>query len=337
MIDFGASSLKIVEGKLSKKGLHIKRYFSIPIPSGVYKNGEILNIHSLTNLLSEAIKENKIKTQDAIGVINSTNIITREISLPNVSFQEIESLLRYQIEEYIPINPEEYIVQPLLIDNFFDAGVGKIKLLLIGTPKSMIEAHLALFTNCGLRPEALDFQPNAISKLINYGEDIKGIKLLNKNIAAIDIGGQNTKITLIEDGKIILSRILEFGTNQILSNIKELGDFDLPSSRNLLSKLQDIGEDKDLTLVDRVNSEIDSLINRVEMILRYYRNREEQKNIDLIILYGGFSHLEGIDKRFKDFFNIHTIKMETISKLKFDGSLIQYGTALGGLIRRSEV
>lgn len=336
MIDFGASSLKIIEGKFSKKGLQIKSYLSIPIASGVYKDGEILNIHSLTSLLSEALKENKIKTQDARGIINSTNIITREISLPNVSFQEIESLLKYQVEEYIPINPEDYIVQPLFLDRYFDAGVEKIKLLLVGTPKSMIEAHLALFKNCGLRAEILDFQPNSISKLINYAESINDIQAKHKNIAAIDVGAQNTKVTLIEDGKIILSRIMEFGTKEIMTKSKELGNLDLLSTYDHSLTLQDLNQAKDSELIDMVNSEVDSLINRVEMILRYYRNREEQKNIDLIILYGGFTYLKDIDKKFNNFFNIRTIKMETISNLKFDGPLIQYGSAIGGLIRRGE-
>lgn len=40
-IDFGTDSIKVVEGKYSKKGIVISKNFAVPVPRDLYINGEI--------------------------------------------------------------------------------------------------------------------------------------------------------------------------------------------------------------------------------------------------------------------------------------------------------
>ena len=171
-IDFGTEEVKIVEGKASKRGIIINKDFSVKLPEETYKDGEIIDMDNLSYLLKAALSENSIRSMDVHGVINSSKIIMRDIKMPMVSDDHIISILNYQLEDYIPINPEDYVVKFIKLGSIFEDEVEKVNLLLIGIPKHIVESHFNLLKSVDLRPAALDYQGNAINKLINLGGNI---------------------------------------------------------------------------------------------------------------------------------------------------------------------
>ena len=53
--------------------------------------------------------------------INSSHIITREIIIPKgVEEDQIDGLIKYQLEDYIPMNQENYIVQFKKIGSIYE-------------------------------------------------------------------------------------------------------------------------------------------------------------------------------------------------------------------------
>ena len=339
-IDFGSSSVKIVEGKFSKKGISINNHFNIDINEDIYRDGKILNIHSMSELLVEGLKGHKISSDRANSVINSSNIITRLISVPNVGFEEIESMLKYQLDEYIPISSEDYIVQFIALDSFYDEGVEKINLLLIGMPKTLIEAHFGLISNGGLKAEVLDFQSNSITKLINIGGIINNNHpTKERNIASLDIGFEKTKLSLIEDGMIKLSRVIDFGTINILDRVGLQLNLGMEEARKKLLEIKDLDKEVEDNhqILDIIHLELRNLIEQLEMIFRYYITRSAQNNIDLLLLQGGINYIEGLNQIFTDFLNLPTERLEKLDGLQFDGPLWDYANAIGSLIRKGDM
>ncbi len=336
-IDFGSSNIKVVEGKYSKKGMVINKCFTIDLSRDLYRNGEILNIHKLSKALEEGLKANKIYNGKVNGVVNSSNIITRLISLPNISYDEIKSMLNYQVEEYIPISSEEYIVQFISLDSFYDEGIEKLNLLLVGVPKVLIESHLKLLENLDLKAEVLDFQPNSISKLIGSSDLINNkYPLKERNIASLDIGYKTTKLTLIEDGLIRLSRVIDFGLLNILNSISLDKGITMEEAEELFLNVENLEfkEDSKNGTENIIRHEISNLIEKIQMIFRYYVSQAAQNSIDLILLQGGLSQLEGLTDIIKEELGITTEKLERLDQLDFKGPLWNYSNAIGSLIRK---
>ncbi|HAE91747.1 MAG TPA: hypothetical protein DCG60_03760, partial [Tissierella sp.] len=71
-IDFGSKEIKVIEGKYSKNNIHIFKGFTISVEPHFYKDGEILNKDILVTLLKDKLKENKISTELAYGIVNSS-------------------------------------------------------------------------------------------------------------------------------------------------------------------------------------------------------------------------------------------------------------------------
>jgi type IV pilus assembly protein PilM len=275
---------------------------------------------------------------DVHGVINSSKIIMRDITMPMVSDDHIRSILSYQLEDYIPINPEEYVVKFIKLGAIYEDNVEKVNLLLIGIPKHIVESHFNLLKNVNLKPVALDYQGNAINKLINLGDNINDIYNNRDTVTNVDMGFDNTSITISNNGVIKVSRIIEGGANEILLSLKDKFDYSDDELMKKIMNMDDITqavseEVEDYEIYQKTEETIRAIIDRIEMIFRYYRTREIGNEINLVLLHGGLSNINGIEKLFTESFNIPCVKLDSISKVKFNGNLSKYANAIGGLIR----
>lgn len=342
-IDFGSYEIKVIEGKDTKNGIHILNYLTVKLPEDAYKDGEILDKDSIVKLLKDRLKENKIKTDLAYGVINSSSIITREITIPKVSDGEISSLIGFQVGEFLPIVPEDYIVNHIVLGSVENEEVEKLKILLIAVPKDLVISHLELMKEVNLKPEVLDYQGNAIAKLLKYSGSInENYNTRDIGIASIDMGYSSTKLTIVKNGKIEVSRVIDMGSETLYHNIKSFFDYSLKESEEKVMDIENIiDEDEEFTdyfrLVNLTRTTLVNLMEKIEAIFRYYTSRESSNKINLILLQGGLSKISGLDNLFSNYFNISSIKLSSLDKVNIDGDLNTYCNAVGSLVRLVEV
>lgn len=342
-IDFGSSEIKIIEGQASKKGPNILKAFSVCLPKDAYYNGKILNSEIISELIETALKENKVSTNQAYCTINSSDIITREVTIPSVAKNEISSILSFQLDNFLPVDPDDYVVQHLLVDTIMEDEVQKLNILLIAIPKTMVLGHLELLKDAGLKPQILDYQGNTIAKMINFNDKINdNYNTANITIGSLDLGYDSSKLTITKNGKIEVTRILDTGAKSLYENIGAVFDCSIEESEEKVKGIENINPSNEeftdyYRIVNITNSTIHSLMEKVEMIFRYYRTRHMGNDVNLIILQGGLSNINGVDNIFSNHFNIPSVNLKKLDKLKWDGDLSKYSNAIGGLIRISEV
>jgi len=342
-LDFGSDRIKGVVGKYSKKGIIVDKSFSLNLPEGLYQDGEIEDIDQLTYLLRNTLSENGIGQLETYGVINSTSIIMREVSLPTISKDEIDSIITYQLEEYIPINPEDYVVKYLSLGTIVVDGIDRSQILLVGIPRAMIQAHLTLLKSSNLKPTILDYHGNAIAKLISQGGNINGGYPEASTVACVDLASSFTNLSIVEDGKVKVARVIEYGSDDIVNELKK--SFSYMGEKDILEKikkLEDISikpsiDDPDVSFIEILRDNLFVLMDKIEMIFRYYKTRDASNKIDLVLLYGSFSQIIGLDTMFNEFFELESTKLLSLSKVKINNELSQFANATGALVRLSEV
>lgn len=342
-IDFGGNEVKIVEGQALNKGINVSKTFTISLPNGIYKDGEIQDEDSLTNLIKDSLKENKVRTDLAYGIINSSQIITRNVSLPKVPENEIPSIIGYQLDELFPLAPQDYVINPLIIGNRVEEEVEKIDILLIGTPKKMVLDHLNLIKTIGLKPLVLDYQGNSMAKLLEFNSLINDFyNTRDMAIASVDMGYINTKLSIVRNGKILVTRVLDVGSKTLIDNLAAFFDYTLEERENKIYEIEDIShnsEDFDdySRLVNIARTTMDNLMEKIDVVFRFYTTRDIGNTINYILLQGGLSNINGMDNLFSNYFNIPAIKLLNLDKVKINNDISRFSNAVGGLIRIAEV
>ncbi len=342
-IDLGSYEIKIIEARKNNNDIQVNKAFSILTPEGCYEDGYIKNKKVLGEAIKEALKQNKISSRTAYLTIKSTAIITREIPFPVVDPKEIEGMLKYQLSEYLPMDVSRYVVQHKVIGKVFDGEKERLNVLVVAIPKDIIEKHFFLITNLNLKPEVLDYQSNSISKLIWYSNSInKNIFIADKTVATVDLGHNNTNVSIIKNGRLHTSKAIEIGGEDLESNITNLFEF---SNKELLDKKANI---EDISLIDDSYSEynrivnvakttIDNVIDKVDKIIKYYISKEIENEINLILLYGGLSNIKGMDKLFFNYFNINTVILDNVEKVNIQAKPNKYLNCISAVLRDEEV
>jgi type IV pilus assembly protein PilM len=327
-MEFCSDQVKVVVGRYQKKNIIIDKCFSIPIPEDLYEDGVIKDTNKYLYELEKGLSENKASRGEVYGVINSSNIIIREIRIPKVGANQIGAIINYQLADYLPVDPQGYVVQYMPLDVVEEDGAEKQNVMLIGVPKNIIEPHFNILQNIGLKPMVLDYAGNAITKLIRFNDNINEVYDHNMTIACVDLEHESTALNIIEKGMMSISRVVREEIKPIVYE-----DAALTSDEGSEPDVAGGHDETDNAIVSGIKRNLGVILDGIDIVFRYYSSRESENDIDLILLYGNYSNIEGIESLIRNYFGIPCVKLNALDKVKFNGDLAQYANAIGGLIR----
>ena len=336
--DFGSESIKVVEGRYIREQLQVTNCFSVTTPQGAIEDGRIVNVSLLVTALSKALNDHGVKAKDAIGCLNSTQIINRELLIPVVAPDEMETVVRYEIQQFLPINLSDYLIQYVILGEVEVMGEKRLKLNVITFPEKMARSYYDLLKELGFKPYALDVSYNAISKLATYSDLLEQVTTAEGTVAFVDMGAQSIDLNIFTDENIQFTRLIKSGGAIIDEKLNQLPDMSIKSAVSLKQEadLREIGSSH---LVQRaIILSIDEMLYELERVLQFYRNKAVGNTIDHVYLLGGLSHLKGLETYMENRLNTPVSKLKDISLTDVNQALTpavlgDYANALGAMIR----
>lgn len=336
--DIGASSIKMVTGKYSREKLVINKCIDIITPEGVINDGRIVKQDTLKDIIKFSLNENKIKAQDVIITTNSSLVINREIVIPKVEADEIDTVIRYEIQQYLPINLDDYILQFMILEELEDEAGQKLKVNVIVYPDKIARGYYDLINSLGLTPYVLDVTYNSINKIANYSELSKvGDK---GTVAFVDMGGNSVNVTVLKDGKLDFTRMIKTGGDNIDFALSQKLNMSVKSTESIKIEKGNLLDIKDDDVINNALKKcIDEIVMDLERIVKFYSNKSVGNKIDKIFVYGGTSNIKGIDNYLEEKFDIKAEKIDKLINIEFASkelkelSMEQYLNAIGAIIR----
>lgn len=350
-IDVGSYSIKFVVGRYKNDMLTVYDAFTKLTPAGCFEQEKIVDFDKLKETIKTTLLEHNIKEKSAICTIENTTILKRVIILPKVKPEDLKEMVKFEINQYLPIDLNDYVIQFKVIENITENDTEKQKILVAVISKDMIEDYFKLIKMIGLHPIALDINSNAINKMFNKSCVINDQKtIFNKTIAFVDIGHTFTDITIIQNGKYRFNRTVKKGGSDIDSIIAQYHNAEdgvekrkkIELDRLIGSEqnygIKEIAATIDENLGEMLKDDFHLWIEEINKIFKYYTTREVQNRIDSICLYGGSSRIEGIERYIESRLYIDTFTIQNINNLVFiDKDMIKdlpsYINAIASLIR----
>lgn len=307
--DIDEQFIHIVVGKYQKGTLVISKLIDVPTPKNSINDGKIFNKEVIIDTLRRVLKENKIKAKYASFTTNSTLIINREMIIPNVEDDEIDTVINFEISQYLPINLNDYIIQTTILEDIEVNGVEKLKVHTTCYPDKIARSYYDILKELKLKPYTLDVKPNSLKKLINYSQEINDQEYYIENTNVfVDIGPLTTDINIYKNGEIDFTRIIKFGYKHMEEYIDN-------------------------------NYGLDYLIEEIEKIFQFYKNKNRSNKIDKVYLLGRGSRLRGLDGYLSSKVDLEVEKINYIGYIDFknkslyDEGIYKYMNAIGTIIR----
>lgn len=339
-IDLGTNFIKVAEGKYQKDKLSLNKVVQIPTPEGCIADGKIINAQAIIDVLSFLIKENSIRAKDVIFTTNSSSIINRDILIPVVQEEEMETVIRYEIQQYLPINLDDYIIQFIVLDEIVDDTGAKLKINVTSFPERMANTYYNVVNALELNPYALDVTYNSINKLANYSKYTSNNgQIIGGTVAFVDMGATSINVAIFKNGKLDFTRMIKSGGDNIDYALSQSLNMSIKSTESLKIKDGDLLRNSEEDILNlTIRKSVDDILEELERILQFYSNKSNT-TIDKIYIYGGTSNLKNIELYIKNKLNISVDNIEDIPNIDFTSkdlineNLGQYLNAISAIIR----
>ncbi|NFT93424.1 pilus assembly protein PilM [Clostridium botulinum] len=338
--DIGSTNIKIAEGTYYKGILSIEKLIDIPTPAEAIIDGNIEKKELLVSILQKALNENGINAKEGICTNNSSLIINREILIPDVKDEELDTVVRYEIQQYLPINLDDYVLQMTKIGEEFSDEGKKLEIRAIAYPEKMAKGYYELLMNLNLKPFALDVNYNALNKLLNHIEVINNHKVNSEeSLVFIDMGSTSLDVNIYNNGVLKFTRIIKAGGKYLDEILYE--NMNIPIEEIEKFKSHDIDlKEEELEFQNQIIIDtLDEWIDKIEKIIQFYKSKNFDDDINKIFIYGRTSRIKNLEQYITSKIGIETIKIRNIpeiindSNIEVDENIDNFINVIGSLIR----
>ena len=279
-IEIGSTYIKMIETERKKTRIKIKKFSLLNTPPNCIRDGMIYQIVPIKQVILEEFKKKRYTSKQVIVVVQSSQIIVRNLTLEKQSEKMARPWIQMQMEALLPIQKNEYELDFKKIGALEEAGVIKDEWMLIAAPHIIILPVMGLIKALKLKPEAITISSEAVCRLFHapshtYNEELDATLVL-------DIGGQSTTVTILTGEKTYLTRMIGFG----VAHLEKIND-----------------EEAYFSKVVRPQIEY-NILSEVERILQFYYSTKEAKYIKRVYLIGGGAQIEGMEGYIRDALNL---------------------------------
>ncbi|KKQ56369.1 MAG: PilM [Candidatus Woesebacteria bacterium GW2011_GWC1_38_13] len=166
-IYFTQNKLLIVKLNKSKKGVDI--FAAIDLPQGLIQNHEVKDVKALADVLKSIWHKLKIKEKSIGIVIPEFSTFTKAMDLPKLDREEINEAVKWQAEEYIPLDPEQMLLDWRIISEKPEG----IRILAVAVGERLLKGYVAASDAAGLFPLVVETPSLSLMRLVGDDEDLK--------------------------------------------------------------------------------------------------------------------------------------------------------------------
>src|SRR3989338_3076725 len=199
-LDISDRSFKYIQFEKTSQGRRVRTFGSDVLPDGLIQSGVITDTSKLAAILREKLAD-KAFHYVALALPEEKGFV-RTIRIPQVAPEELREAISLQLEEYVPLSPEEtsfaYHVLPETIPNSMDV-------LIAAYPTQLITVYRDTMEQAKFIPVALEIESQAIARSVIPTTEEKDATLV------IDIGLTRTSFLFAKNGYTQLTSTIPIG------------------------------------------------------------------------------------------------------------------------------
>ena len=329
-IEIGNSFTKICEIDYKVKKPKVYKVLTVETPEGVVVDGMLQPTQEYADHLVNALATNGIRTKKVIFTISSTRVASREVQIPNVKANKIEALVKTNANDYFPVDLTQYEIGHYLAGGLTEEG--KLRVMALAVPKALLNSYYQLAQMCGWEVECFDYSSNSLYQILR---DEKSEKVT----MMIKIDENNTIVTVLSAGKVLLQRTVAYGVQDAIETMIASGAYAVNDPMSAVERFQkktclnrvlhqgdkvweeNAGrwEDEDAGNVEvtaarqKITASLEPLIVGVSRVIDFYDSRNSNTPIERTYVTGLGGSFSGMSKLFT---NCLERKVHTLSDME---------------------
>lgn len=348
---------KVAVAECRRKSPQIFDLFYFRTPEHAVEDGYIRDRESFAVALREELAKRLISVKNVIFTINSTKVITRELTVPMVKDNQLPIIVQTQAREHFPMDTAGYSITYKKMGGQADESEKNIKILMIAVPENLLSNYYTFAREMGFSVEAFDYIGNSALSFANSYYDDDGV--------VVQLQEQSTVISFIKDKKLVFQRVAPNGYGTTLGTVldhsalgvkDEYEAFDFLLANDVLygkPSAEDLPEDAGeaegrLQVLEDAYEDVRDALNyhvrAVSTALDYYRNQTKEEFTGTLRLIGEGARIAGLRRMFAEELPLKVEDVNYNSLLRFSHELmgrnvaaVDYLTLIGATIQPLDI
>ena len=308
-LDIGTSAVRAAELDISHAQPVLLTYGQVGLPPGSLVDGEIRDGSSVTEAIKKLWENGQFSGSTVIVGIAGLRAITREIDLPFVPDNEVDSAVRFQSEEVIPFPPEQTILSSQILADYTSPEGDKMRRVLVAAAHTdLVNGVIDTVEKAGLTVIGVDLISSALVRAIGGHEESEQPE------AIVSVGAGLTVVVVHQNGRPQFVRTIGMGGNATTAAISGALDLPLSDAEGMKRRL---GEDDPQLLTARraAQASMSELVGEIRNSIQYFASLPGRLPVSRVLVTGGGSALFGLLPMLEDQVHLPVLPVSPLARL----------------------
>lgn len=278
-LDIGTNALRLVQlSGDQQRGWTLQKFAYVPVARTVVQDSSDAGKRKLGEIILSAVKQAGIHTKNVAIGLPASKTFTAIIDVPNQDAKAIEKIVRYQIDQYIPMPMDEAKA------DFVTLGANpgdpqKAEVLVSSTSIAYAEERMEDIERTGLNIVAQEPEPIAMARALTP-LGIADARLI------IDYGENSTDLVVVYNGAPRLVRTISGGLNTLTKTVATSLGVREDQARQFILKFG-LAQDKlDGQVFKAIDSVLETFASELTKSVRFFQTKYPNIKVGGIILSG---------------------------------------------------
>ncbi len=213
-LDIGASSVKLVQVKQSRKGLSLQNFGIEPLPPNAVVDGAITDPNAVAAAIRSLTKRIHLRGKDIALAISGNSVIIRRLSIPAMEGAALAEQMEWEVKQNVPFARDDVIVDwEVLVQR---TAEGQMEVVLVAAKREIVEQYVSVVKAAGLNPVIVDTAAfalqNAIEATVGFAP--------GQTIAVVNVGSRFSTIAMVRAGQPVFHRNIAAGGDTFTEAIR---------------------------------------------------------------------------------------------------------------------
>lgn len=338
-LDIGTNAIRVVQlasvGKTNNWSLSHFGYAPVDIKVSTSDAPE--DRKRLGEIILTAIGQSGIKTRDVVVGIPSNKVFATVVDLPKMSSQELKTNIKYEAEQYIPMQIDEVKLDYAILGDS-PVGADKQEVLVTSVANSYNDARLEMLEDIGLNVVATE--PDSIALLRSIiPNDAKGGAMV------FEMGDSSSELVVTRDGAPRLVRSIPLGLQGMIKAAMQNLNIEHNQAEQFVLKFGLAPDRLEGQVRRALEVTLDQFSSEIYKSISFFQNRYSAAAVETVLISGYGASIPLFADYMKQKTNISTTLANPWQKVQLTGNdkeklasvATQFGVVLGLAQRKDRV
>jgi type IV pilus assembly protein PilM len=169
-LDVEAGSIAATEIRMNGRA-QVAGFATMPLESGIFREGEVADADGLGDALKELFSENKLPKTVRLGIANQ-RVAVRSLRLPLIEDKdELDTAVRFQAQDQLPMPLEQSVLEWQTIGHSQgEDGAQQMDVVAVAARRDMLTRLMEAMSKAGLRPLGIDLSAFGMVRALHREE-----------------------------------------------------------------------------------------------------------------------------------------------------------------------